>query len=321
MRRFILKCVFVLSLIYLVNLFIGYLIRLDGRVKAEYGIYYPPVRWEEFYAEEPYNIDVIFLGASLCNKAYNPEVFDEITGLKSFNMGSSIQTIATSYFILNEILESQQPRVVFLDVFTRTLNYPGQIEGVRYNLNNMKFGRNWLNLYRKGLTFEEKIEYAFPAYSMRDQLNRFVKYPTNHIDTSEITDLYNNKGYIASTARISESKLEELSSTPFQWHVNYRTDYNFHYLMKIISTCEKQSIDLILVNAPLPAFLYENLDMSDYEEMLSKVSSENQLDYLNFNTGNLPLIDTIHFKDQHLNQWGAEITTQYLAEYYIDKYE
>lgn len=320
MKKFIRKLILVLVVFYSINLLIGYLIVRDGVKKSEIGIFYPPKRWKDFYKQQQNSIDVVFLGASLCNKSYNPKIFDQLTNQNSFNMGSSIQTVSTSYFVLDEVLKYQKPKVIFLDLFTRNLTYQTQIEGVRYNLNYMKFDEHWMSLFWNGLSFKEKIEYLFPAFSMRDQLGRIAKYPTNNIDTSRIKNLYDNKGYVRSIRRCTISKLKSMESDKFDWFVDRMTQRNMHYLDLIISKCKKNDIKLVLVNSPLPKILYREIDLAGFEKYLSDLSRENNIAYLNLNKVELSLKDTVHFKDHHLNKWGSEIVTKYLANYYLNKF-
>jgi hypothetical protein len=317
MKIFLRKILSYLVLIYLLNLLIGFLIEMDNKKKADIGVYYPPRRWHEFYEQPKNSIDVVFLGASLCYKGYIPTIFNRITGFNSFNMGSSIQTVTTSYFVLEEVIQYQKPKVVFLELFTRALTYEDQIESVRYNFNYMRMGRNKWNLFRYGLSGKEKVEFLFPAYYKRDQLDRIVKYAFSPLDTSKVDDLYYSKGYVKSKKRISEPELNsDTTIYRFNWRETDRLESHLNYLQKIITLCKENNIQLILLNSPLPSLIYNKIDIAEFENMLFNISESKNIRYLNLNKENLGLIDTLHFEDQHLNYEGAVITTTYLSNYF-----
>lgn len=50
---------------------------------------YTRVTFHEMYEQD--NIDILFVGSSLCYKGFIPEIFDEKLGLNTFNAGTSGQ--------------------------------------------------------------------------------------------------------------------------------------------------------------------------------------------------------------------------------------
>ena len=63
-------------------------------------------------------IDVIALGSSHMQYAFNPAVFYEETGYYSYVLGSSCQPLSMSTNMLQEALKTQKPTLVYVDVFT-----------------------------------------------------------------------------------------------------------------------------------------------------------------------------------------------------------
>ena len=47
--------------------------------------------WKQYYKEK--EIDTIFIGSSLCLTSFDPYIFDETMGTKSFNMGTPLQAM------------------------------------------------------------------------------------------------------------------------------------------------------------------------------------------------------------------------------------
>ncbi len=315
-KAFLVKLLFYSVLVYLINLGIGEFFKNDNSKKTQLGIFYPETRWNEFYSLPEKSLDLVFLGSSLCYRGINPELVDSLTHLKSFNLGSSIQSLTTTYFVFEELLNHQHPKVIYLDLFTRTLNLEDQLESVRYNYEFMNSGEAKDNLYLSGLNFTEKIQFLFPAFYKRDQLNSIFKYAFKSIDTSKISDKYYKKGFVKSSKRMSTASLNlKLNGlTKFDWTPTERTEIHLKYLQKIIDRCKDENIKLILSSTPIPKSFYKIIELEQFEKTIQDISRKNNLEFINYNKTGLPLNDTLHFKDHHLNQYGARILSTKIAE-------
>lgn len=314
-KKFALRFLFYSSLLLLVNFGFGYLFKWNSAKNSELGIFYPSKRWNEFYSIPKESLDISFVGSSLCYRGINPEIVDSITDKKSFNLGSSIQSISTSHYIIEELLEYQKPKVIFLDILPRTLNLESQLESVRYNYEFMNSGKAKSGLYAEGLNFGEKVQFLFPAYYKRDQLNSILKYSLKPMDLSKISDRYYKNGFVTSSKRMSAKTLELKSKNleKFNWKETERTDSHLDHLQQIIDLCKSYQIELIITISPLPQKFYKNIEQEEFEKLIAKISQENNLKFYNFNKLNLPLNDTLHFKDQHLNGSGAKILSTEIA--------
>lgn len=62
--------------------------------------------WEEYYKET--EIDTIFIGSSLCSASFDPQIFDEKLGVKSFNMGTPMQPLDQNLTALETAFEEHQ---------------------------------------------------------------------------------------------------------------------------------------------------------------------------------------------------------------------
>lgn len=315
-KTFFIKLISYSLLVFIINLGIGMIFKNDNAKKTKLGIFYPELRWNEFYSLEKKSIDIAFIGSSLCYRGFNPELIDSVTHKKSFNLGSSIQSITTTYFVLSELLKYQKPKTIYLDLTPRAFNLQGQLESVRYNYEFMHSGESKTELYFDGLNFSEKIKFLFPTYYKRDQLNSILKYAFKPIDTSKIKDYYYKKGFVKSTKRMSQKELENKAQDlqKFNWVESERTDSHLLYFQKIIDLCKKNEIELVLTSAPWPKAFYSKLNLLKFELLIQKISKANTINYLNFNKIDLPLVDTLHFKDHHLNHYGSRVFSHKIAE-------
>ena len=70
-------------------------------------------------------IDVIVLGTSQAQYSFDPAIFYSNTGLYSYVAGSSCQPMKLTYEMLKEVLKTQHPKLLILEVFAAT----PQLEG------------------------------------------------------------------------------------------------------------------------------------------------------------------------------------------------
>lgn len=75
-----------------------------------------------FYDQPDDTDEVLFLGTSHSALGISPMQIYEETGIISYNLSTSVQSLALSYHVLNEALVSQHPKLVVLDV-SSFLNY------------------------------------------------------------------------------------------------------------------------------------------------------------------------------------------------------
>lgn len=66
-------------------------------------------------------IDTLFLGSSHCYRAYDPELYEELTGRTAYNLGSSSQNYDTSYYLLREAARLYDLKTVYLDMYYKFL--------------------------------------------------------------------------------------------------------------------------------------------------------------------------------------------------------
>ena len=63
-------------------------------------------------------VDVIAVGSSHIQYAFDPAIFYAETGYYSYVMGSQCQPMSMTYHMLEEVLKTQSPETAVIDVFT-----------------------------------------------------------------------------------------------------------------------------------------------------------------------------------------------------------
>jgi len=72
---------------------------------------------QQLYATEDELIDLVFMGSSHCFCGVNPSVLWDTYGISAFDMAISGQDKSSTYHTLKELLKTQSPKVVCIDMW------------------------------------------------------------------------------------------------------------------------------------------------------------------------------------------------------------
>ena len=101
---------------------------------------------EQLYATQEDQIEVLFVGSSHCYGGINPDVLWQQHGIPSFNMACSGQDKISAVYQLREVLKTQHPKVVFVDVFAAVFDRGAVESNVYRNMISMKLSANSVGL-------------------------------------------------------------------------------------------------------------------------------------------------------------------------------
>ena len=116
----------------------------------------------EYYKEEK-NHDVLFVGDCEVYETFSPKVLLEEYGIKSYIRGSANQLIWQSYYLLEEMLKYEKPKVVVYNVLAMKYGEPQKESYNRMTLDGMKWSDSKVKAIKASMLPEEKfITYVFP---------------------------------------------------------------------------------------------------------------------------------------------------------------
>ena len=72
-------------------------------------------RFEEYYALEKNTVDLLFIGSSHSYCTFDPQLIDPVLGTYSWQLGTPSQHADTSYYVLQNALETQSPHTVVME--------------------------------------------------------------------------------------------------------------------------------------------------------------------------------------------------------------
>ena len=311
------------------------LIRLCNYLLMDDSQSYTRLTMHELYerADAGEEIDTLFLGSSHCYRAYDPELYEELTGRTAYNLGSSSQNYDTSYYLLREAARLYDLKTVYLDMYYKFLFMDSEdrdlvqaniiSDYMRPSLNKLSFllttteAKNYTNrLFPFRRSWQELGDFAYVRENLaKKQAESYRKYEPVTVEA----DQYVGRGFVWSDARLDVDAIT--------WWDNFGkvaddmqldTTYPVSYIEKIVSFCREHDIRLVFVTAPsLNQYLEAIGPYDSAHAYVQKLAERFGVEYLDFNlakTEYLELTADDYIDVDHLNGTGAEKLTLLLTE-------
>ncbi len=268
----------------------------------------------EYYQEEK-DHDVIFIGDCEVYENFSPQVLWDDYGINSYIRGSAQQLIWQSYYILEDTLRYEIPRVVIFNVQSMQFDRPDKEAYNRMTIDGMEWSPAKIGAIQASMTEKEScLDYLFPILRYHSRWNEVTSEDVEYLfDTPKVT----HNGYYM---RVDTRAAEDVpAGKPLADYSFGEVDYE--YLNKITKLCKMNNIELVLIKAPsLYPYWYDQ-----WEEQIEEYAQDNGLLYINF----LEQADKIGLdfnKDTydgglHMNLSGAEKITKYLGGVLMEETE
>lgn len=268
---------------------------------------------EEYYKSSK-NHDVLILGDCEVYENISPVTMWEEYGITSYIRGSSEQLIWQSYYLLEDTLKYETPKVVVLNVLAMQQSEAKSEAYNRMTLDGMRWSFSKLNSIKESMTEEESIiSYVFP----------FLRYHSRWSElTSDDIKYMFDKPNVTTNGYLMQVGVRPMTVSPQEVPLkNYQfSERNYKYLDKIRQLCEEKGIKLVLMKAPsMYPYWYEQWDTQ-----IKQYAQKYDLLYLNMieqseKIGIDYTTDTFDY-GQHLNVDGAEKLSKYLGKILKEKF-
>jgi len=149
--------------------------------------------------------DVIILGSSRGYCAYNPNIIDSITRLKSYNMCTGSQHIIESLYMFEEILKDQKPKYLVYEIFLPSFRTNPDFYHV---FSNAKYMSN--DMIMNEFIGNKILDVFFPIVKYKSYLKHGKR-----IGESANNDYEKNRSWI-SGHRPSSKKIDSISIKNFR---------------------------------------------------------------------------------------------------------
>lgn len=332
-------------------------IRRTLEIKAIEHRYFSAIStYKGFYRMRRNTVDVLFLGSSHAYCSFSPQELYDAAGLRSYNLGSSQQSVIMSYYWLKEALRYQQPRAVVLETFY-TLFPTGNEGSVHKSFDYMRWSpvklQAGIDLIKNGPQSLSVSGLIFPLIRYHD---RWKELNADDFASDQLRAVEALKGYSPIFHRYGKggrTLLEEQTNRePFVFMKNDekkdRIDHEIvnaatrknegegaaddsryekinplsrEYLDRIVQLCREKDISLILVKTPTTD---KNWQQSSHDS-LANYAADQGLDFYDFNTKELYHEIGYDFANDngdsmHPNLQGADKLTDYMGELLLTCY-
>ena len=261
----------------------------------------------EYYDNAGEN-DVLFIGDCEVYSNFSPITLWQEYGITSVIRGTPQQLIWQSYYMLEDTLRYETPKVVVYNVFSMRYDKPQSEAYNRLTLDGMRWSSVKSDAIKASMTEEESyLSYMFPILRFHSRWNELTSEDFRYMFG---TEQLSHNGYVM---RVDTKPVEYLPDPIPLADYSYG-DIDWEYLDKIRDCCKDHGITLILIKS---ASCYPYW-FPEWDQQIRDYAAENDLTYVNFlehqeETGIDYSTDT-YDAGLHLNLSGAEKSSRYFGK-------
>lgn len=289
------------------------------------------IMWNDYRQQE--ELDLVIVGTSLSERAFDPSVLEGSAQLKGYNMATPSQLLEESYLGMVKAIEDHSPKVVVLgfelyqveddsfpDPGRAFIRFKNQDDPAR-NLADIQ----WLLSDERNYTTKASINWMFPwikshvgglrkaVDNVRMKLNGTSIYDA--AEKNEAGWIYYGQGYGNYTWKFDYNEGAQKLALDGYEKGTLQED-KMELLATMCDYCEARGIDFIVAAPPIPCFNVFNNGKTYFQntQAVANLVKEHGGEFYDFNMAKPELMDTTRtdiFADtQHLNVTGGEVVTQ-----------
>lgn len=273
--------------------------------------------WQDIYQNKN-TVSYAFFGSSHVYCGINPMQIQEKTGKKTVLVSSGMQTLAETYYCMEETLKYQKPEIVFVDL------YGAYKEFTETNYTN-------LDCMRLSLTKVRLARAAFSDTPLIDALFPLVREHSNWKDFDNLKQNIENKhpdspyefGFSGIDTKVSEEQYQGYLSMEYRPEPFVLRAQDEEMIQKMKELGEKQGVQVVFLLIP---WLEEFTKTIDYDSFLSEIDRAaggaviiTEEEYRRLGLSRDTFIEDKASDNQHLNLQGAQRYTDYLIQTVIQQ--
>ncbi len=266
------------------------------------------------YYRESGGHDVIFIGDCEVYSNFSPMEMYRSQGITAYVRGSSQQLIWQSYYVLEETLRYETPKVIVYNVNAMRYSEPVSEAYNRLTIDKMKWSTQKIEMILASMTGEETfLSYVFPILRYHSRFDELT--------WEDLTYLFRTRDNTHNGYLLNQN-IKPAENLPSKRPLaDYRFgDICYEYLEKMTALCKESGVELILIKAPsLYPYWYEEQDAQ-----ITEFAREHGLTYYNFTecTDTIGLDFQVDTYDAglHLNLTGAAKLSRYFADILVQEH-
>ncbi len=275
-------------------------------------------------------VDMVFTGTSFCLCDIDPALVDAETGLTSYNMGTNMQSIQSSYIALKEAIErgGVTRAIVGIDPEIMEMDRQGNFRAEACFVRNLSDTLPFARRVQAGAGFVTSKDFigtpTSVLYYFPWTYDRVSNIPNNIREKLkgqilDMTDHRDENGHYGSDEVYGEGRHFIDLSTLVDWnnevddlyYINVEQD-NLNTLEDIAKLCKKENVELFVIAFPTTQALsiYRLDSYSDYSDTIKELISGYGYEYYDYNLVKEEYVDVFNleiYRDNgHLNNVGTE---------------
>lgn len=270
------------------------------------------------YYDETSEHDVLMLGDDEVYENFDPICLWKEYGITSYIRGNASQLAWQSYYMLEDALKNETPKVVIYGVRALAYDKPVREEYNRMVLDGMKWSKTkWDAINASMCKGEKMIDYIFPLLRYHSRITELKEEDITYYTAPRKVTC---NGYYMRIDTLPASKGADKRSVKKVDNEVKFADRPMKYLEMMRTLCESKGIKLILVKSPS----LEPGWSDDMEQQIVSYATEHGLAYINFN--NLKKETEIDYETDtydgglHMNYNGAYKLSTWLGKELKEKY-
>lgn len=220
------------------------------------------LKWEAIHNTEN-KLDLIFIGTSRCYTSFNPMIIDSALQTKSYNMSTSAQDIAETYYALQEIFEYQKPKYVVLDLFFESADDSHDYFQTFSNASFFNSTKRKFDLITEGNGTTGILNYTIPTVKFKAYIKQDIARLFSGKKSKRNEDTW-IKGYLYEPLSVTETEISNFEPISNFENSSFSKERFTTYFVRIKELVRLNNAQLISVRAPYPPTRFK----------LSKVENE-----------------------------------------------
>jgi hypothetical protein len=252
------------------------------------------------YYQETTKHDVVFIGDCEVYETFSPIALWEKYGITSFIRGSAQQLLWQSYYLLEDTLRTEKPKVVVLGVIAMKYDEPQKEAYNRMTLDGMRWSASKVGAIRASmLPSESFVDYVFPLLRYHSRWSSLTAADVKYL--FQAPRQFHN-GYYMRVDVKPATTIPVGKKLP-----DYRFGANaYAYLDRIVALCQDNGIELVLNKAPvIYPYWYP-----EWDEQMVDYAAAHGIKYFNFlaemDAIGIDLSTDTYDAGLHLNLAGVE---------------
>lgn len=321
MKRFIKKILACLLLFVILNLIVVIIYEYPAFEAIQNKTHKNYLKWNGIHNNiDAY--DLIFLGSSRTYTGFNPKLIDEELDLNSFNMGTSAQDIAESYFTLKEILDYQKPKYIVLETYLDLSDTSHDFYQIISNSSFFNSTSNRYNLIVDGYGSKGIGNYIIPLMRFNNYIKQdIMSFFSKKNEKPPKNNWY--KGFYSDTITVTQKQIKLFEPISNFNNKSFSNERFNTFFQKIYQLTNSKNIELIVIRTPYPPTRLKLNDNKDeesyYNEYFERIPDVDYYD-LNYYKNHKYSYEDSYFSDfHHVNYRGSNIMSQQLIDIISNK--